>query len=228
MNRMLALVAAVFLGGCATIIEGTSQPVTVATPGADGANCTLSSPDGTYYLITPGTVTVEKSKHDISVLCKKEGYSDGAATLASNFEGWTLGNIIFGGIIGVGVDAISGALNDYQGSITIPMQRKVAAAVPLGEIAPAAGVVAPPAAMTDYSVRLGAYESADGAQQGWTDIWGQYWRQLSGVQPQLVSGQAAGGQPQFQLVGTGLTRERAQNLCFVMRQSGQPCEAARF
>ena len=96
MKRLLALVAAVFLSGCATIIEGTSQPITVATPGAEGASCTLSSPDGSYHVITPGTVTVNKSRHDISVRCKKDGYSDGLGTVPSNFEAWTIGNILLG------------------------------------------------------------------------------------------------------------------------------------
>jgi len=227
MKRLLVLAAAVFLGGCATIIEGTSQNVAVSTPDVEGASCTFNSRDTTYHVVTPGTIRVGKSRNDIRGVCKKQGYEDGSGTLASSFEPWTVVSVLFG-LIGIGVDVASGAWMGYEDSIAIPMRRNAAAAIPYGAQAPAAGRVVQPAAMAAYGVRLGAYQSADGAQQGWAEIWGRYWQQLSGVQPQLAPAQAAGGQPQYHLYGRGLTRARAENLCFVMRQSGQPCEAVRF
>jgi len=108
------------LGACASIVEGTDQTVTVITD-PSGANCTLMR-DGEVVAVanpTPSSVVVDKSKNDISVLCEMEEHFDGAATLDSSFQGMTFGNIIFGGIIGVGVDAASGAMNEYPSTVTV-------------------------------------------------------------------------------------------------------------
>src|SRR3546814_7416283 len=70
---------------------------------------------------TPGTVQIEKSKDTITVRCKKEGFFETAETLDSEVQGMTFGNILFGGIIGVAVDASSGAMNQYPSSVTIAL-----------------------------------------------------------------------------------------------------------
>ena len=73
--------------------------------------------------MTPGSVTVGRSKHDISVRCVKAGYQDGVGVISSQFEGWTAGNILVGGVVGWGVDAASGAQNEYPKNFQIAMQK---------------------------------------------------------------------------------------------------------
>lgn len=119
------LLAATQIGACASIVEGSTQSVLVTTPGVNDANCTLTSPEiGSQMVRTPGSVTLSKSKHDVQVACAKEGYQDGAGTIPSNFEGMTLGNILLGGVIGVGIDAASGAMHKYAPSVAIVMVKK--------------------------------------------------------------------------------------------------------
>ncbi|MBK9584972.1 MAG: hypothetical protein IPO55_03550 [Alphaproteobacteria bacterium] len=124
--KIVYCVTALFLlSGCSTIVEGKTQSVSVSTPGAEGAICTLSSPAiGNLSIKTPDTIMVQKSKHNIDVRCTKDCYEDTVGTIPSSFEGMTFGNIIFGGIIGVGVDAASGAMNNYQPSLMIQMTKK--------------------------------------------------------------------------------------------------------
>lgn len=121
--EMVAAVAVfgVALSGCATIVKGTTQSISVATPPVTGATCTLTSSEGTWYVTTPGSVTVHKTKNNIKVLCKKEGYKDADAVILSHFNGATAGNILAGGVIGLGVDAASGANYTYTSSSEIPM-----------------------------------------------------------------------------------------------------------
>lgn len=117
-----ALVASsVLLSGCASIVKGSTASIAIASPPVTGATCTLSSGQGSWSVMTPGAVSVERSKEDIQIRCVKDGYQDGIAVIPSNFEGWTVGNLIFGGIIGVGVDAATGAMNDYPNSFQVPM-----------------------------------------------------------------------------------------------------------
>ena len=74
-------VAGVALSGCATVIQGTTQSVSVNTPPVAGATCTLTSSEGTWYVTTPGSVTVHKTKNDLMAVCKKDGYQDATATI---------------------------------------------------------------------------------------------------------------------------------------------------
>ena len=119
--RLLAVVAASFLlANCSTIVEGTDQSVTVLTHPA-GANCSLERRGAIVGVVnpTPGSVMVDKSKDNIAVTCEKQGYQRTASAIRSEFQGMTFGNILFGGLIGVAIDASSGAMNEYPPSVTL-------------------------------------------------------------------------------------------------------------
>jgi len=112
----------ILLCSCSTIVKGTKQEVSVATPGVQGAMCTLTSPAiGTRTVQTPGNIVLPKSKHNVSVACAKQCYTDGVGVLASETEIMTAGNVVFGGLIGLGVDAASGAMNKYEPGVDIAM-----------------------------------------------------------------------------------------------------------
>lgn len=125
MKRLISvatLLAAFSASGCATIVEGSSTTVTVDTR-PPGAVCDLKRDGQTIAVInpTPGSISVSKSKHDINVRCEREGYEDAVGVVGSEFQAMTFGNILFGGLIGVAVDASSGAMNEYPPLITITM-----------------------------------------------------------------------------------------------------------
>ena len=112
----------ILLAACSTIVKGTDQQVSVATPGVQGAMCELSSPGiGTRAVQTPANIVLPKSRHNVAVRCVAQCYGDGVGTLASHTEIMTAGNVLFGGIIGLGVDAASGAMNTYDPSVEVIM-----------------------------------------------------------------------------------------------------------
>jgi hypothetical protein len=111
----------VAVSGCATIIDGTKQSVSVSTTPVQGADCTLVNSEGTWFVTTPGSVEVHKTKNDLTVTCKKDGYQPGSQVAVATFGGATFGNIVAGGIIGVGVDAASGANYYYNTPIMVPL-----------------------------------------------------------------------------------------------------------
>ena len=106
--------------GCATILAGKSQTVTVAT-NPSGARCELIREGRVIGTVenTPGAVTLMKTKHDIDVICRKDGFTDGKGFGESGTEGATFGNIILGGLIGWGVDSAVGADNKYPEVMTV-------------------------------------------------------------------------------------------------------------
>jgi hypothetical protein len=134
----VAAVAAlgVTMSGCASIIAGTSQDISVSTPPAEGARCVLSSRAGSSEVTTPGVVHVEKSGHDIQASCAKAGFAPASTIIASGVEPWTFGNIIFGGLIGVVVDWATGAIHKYPSHVQIPMQPTGPAEAPMQPYAP--------------------------------------------------------------------------------------------
>lgn len=124
----LSLIAAVALSsltGCASIVSGTSQVISVETlhPSGNiaGASCKLQNDKGVYYVTTPGTVTVHRAYGDMNVKCEKPGFDPGMATVKSSTKAMMAGNIVFGGFIGAGVDAASGAAYDYPALFQVMM-----------------------------------------------------------------------------------------------------------
>jgi hypothetical protein len=135
----VALLATVVMGaasltGCASIVSGTSQVVSVETLHSSGnvagAMCKLENDKGVYYVTTPGTVTIHRAYGDMNVKCDKPGFDAGLATFKSSTKGMMAGNIVFGGFIGAGVDAASGAAYDYPTLFQVVMGQQ--AAVPTG------------------------------------------------------------------------------------------------
>lgn len=112
--------------GCASIVGGTNQSISVETRsmGGDlvaGANCKLENPKGTWYVTTPGSVTIHRAYDDLSIYCTKTGEQPGIASAKSSTKGMAFGNILFGGVIGVGVDTATGAAYDYPTLITVQL-----------------------------------------------------------------------------------------------------------
>jgi hypothetical protein len=112
----------VFTAGCATITTGGSQTISVKTE-PEGADCRFSQGGNVVARVnpTPGPILVGKTSDSISVLCRKDGYQDTAGTVGSEFQLMTFGNILLGGLIGIVVDASTGASAKYPEAVTIPL-----------------------------------------------------------------------------------------------------------
>ena len=130
------------LTGCASIVNGTNQVVSVETraPGGSvsGANCKLQNDKGVFYVTTPGTVTVRRAYGDMVVTCDKSGMPTTTASFKSSTKAMLAGNIIFGGAIGAGVDIASGAAYDYPALLQIMMKDGITEATATVLPAPAA------------------------------------------------------------------------------------------
>lgn len=101
----LLLVSCSLLTGCSTIMHGTCQNVAIS-----------SNPPSARVWVdkllvgrTPLNVKLERNKnHTVSI--ELEGYRPYEVYLEKNISAWILGNIVFGGFIGIGIDAISGGI----------------------------------------------------------------------------------------------------------------------
>lgn len=104
--------------GCATIVSGKTQDVMIR-----------SNPSGAMVKIdeivsgtTPMVANlVRKKRHAISI--SKNGFQEINQATTRGFNGWYLGNIILGGIIGLITDPITGAMYDVEPeeiNVTLP------------------------------------------------------------------------------------------------------------
>src|SRR6187200_3439094 len=90
-------------GARATIVQGVSQDVQVATDPA-GAACELRDKDGKVLdevALTPGYVRVRKGLQSYVVACRKEGFLDATSTLESGIEGDQAAGMTWGALSGL-------------------------------------------------------------------------------------------------------------------------------
>lgn len=94
------------LAGCATVMNGTSQPVEFQSEpsGAQAALVTGLKCD------TPCSYSLKRGK-DTAVTFSKDGYKSETVYIQSRTGGSAFGNILAGGIIGGVVDGSNGASN---------------------------------------------------------------------------------------------------------------------
>jgi hypothetical protein len=137
MLRLLACAAALACtAGCATVIRGTQQDFAIqSTP--PGATASLSTGQS---CVTPCSLRLPR-KEDFDVSFSMDGYDSGTAHVTSGWsragtQTFVIGNIILGGLVGMGVDASSGATRDLWPN---PL---VVTLVPSGQTAGASAEVA--------------------------------------------------------------------------------------
>jgi hypothetical protein len=115
--RIFAIAAlGVALGGCASVTRGTTENIAISsTP--SGAEAVVSGLDVPTTCTTPCSIVAKRSA-DISITFEKPGYEPQTIQLtkeipATGAAGFA-GNIIAGGLVGMGVDAVTGAALDHK------------------------------------------------------------------------------------------------------------------
>jgi hypothetical protein len=126
-KEFVAVLSLIAVAACSTIVSGPHQDLAINTNPA-GAKCDLhrkDSNDQDHVIATvektPGNAYIEKTRRDINVLCSKDGYQESTYLNKSGLDGWVWGNILIGGLIGLGVDAGTGSYNKYDAAANINM-----------------------------------------------------------------------------------------------------------
>ena len=105
LGRSLLLVAIATLAGCCSIIHGTRQDVGISSAPTGASVKVDNAPSGNTPLVAKLT---RKDNHIVHV--ELAGYQPVDMTLTRSVSGWVWGNIVFGGLIGLAVDAIDGGM----------------------------------------------------------------------------------------------------------------------
>ncbi len=189
--RSLAAVAVAalfsFLSGCASIVSGTNQPVSVDTPGCEAASCQLTNDKGTWFVKSPGSVTVNRAYGNLTVVCSKEGFGSATTSVSSTTKGMAFGNIILGGVIGAGVDMSTGAAYDYPTTISVPLNCVSVARAVVAEVTPASAK-----SKSRFGVRVEDVSQALAGSLGFSDLSGAVITQVQPGSPAEAAGLKVG------------------------------------
>lgn len=118
MKRFIGLAAllpvALLSGACATLTRGTTEQFVIESTPAGAA---VKTSHGFTCPATPCTFSLQR-KEPFTVTVSKDGFVTQTAEVKSEVAGGgaagMAGNVLLGGLIGIGVDATSGALNDLS------------------------------------------------------------------------------------------------------------------
>lgn len=118
-NRVLAFVVAstLLLNSCASIVSKSNYPISINSTPSD-AKISITNKKGIeiYKGTTPANLKLKSgagffSKASYQVKFEKDGYETKIVPINFKLDGWYIGNIIFGGVIGfLIVDPATGAM----------------------------------------------------------------------------------------------------------------------
>ena len=115
-RSLLAAAIALPCVGCASVTRGTTENISImSTP--SGAIADVAGLDIPTQCVTPCVVQAKRNA-DITITINKDGYQPQIIPLTKDIPGTGAagfaGNILLGGIVGMGVDAATGAALDHK------------------------------------------------------------------------------------------------------------------
>jgi len=118
------------LSGCASIVSDSKYPVSFSSTPSDAQ---ISIEDDTGQTIysgeTPTTVSLDSSEGffqpaEYVIRIEKEGYSARQTTVKGDLDGWYIGNLAFGGLIGwIIVDPATGAMWKLNEKVNVSLSK---------------------------------------------------------------------------------------------------------
>lgn len=118
-NKFLSIVMAstILLTSCASIVSKSNYPISInSSPSEASISITDKKGKEVYKGFTPANLKLKSGtgyfgKASYQIKFEKEGYETKIVPINFKFDGWYIGNIVFGGLIGfLIVDPLTGAM----------------------------------------------------------------------------------------------------------------------
>lgn len=118
LERLVLAAGLASLSACASIVSDNDSTTYISTE-PEEARCELHGQDFKRVVNTPTSITLPADAAPITVACNAEGFQTTTAELDTSMDGWIVGNIIFGGLIGFAIDAARGAGQKFPPQIAL-------------------------------------------------------------------------------------------------------------
>lgn len=102
----LSIISCLLLSSCATIVSGSKQVVKF-TSSPSQANVSINNVNVGK---TPFETKLKRKIKEHKIVIQLDGYKPFETTLKRKFNAWYVGNLFFGGVVGLIVDPITGAI----------------------------------------------------------------------------------------------------------------------
>lgn len=120
--RLIALLTTAFaLTACAEVIDAWG-PSTRIQANPEVARCTLEGEGLQREVVTPVRVVLPKAASPVMVTCSAEGYRSSTHRLITRIDNSIATNLLFGSSVGVLIDIMSGAAEQYPSRILINLE----------------------------------------------------------------------------------------------------------
>jgi PEGA domain len=124
------VVSASTLAACSTVTRGTTSQIQIVSEPA-GASVRTSM---NHSCTTPCTLTVNR-KDEFAVIISLAGYKEQTVEVKTRLAGAGVagfaGNVIIGGVVGMGVDAVTGStLEHFPNPLEIKLEKEAPAQAP--------------------------------------------------------------------------------------------------
>jgi hypothetical protein len=138
---LLAAIGCLSLSACATVTRGSNDAWSVTS---EPTGARVETTNGHFCAATPCAIRM-KRKSEFTATVTKAGYKPATIAVTHKTSGagaaGVAGNVLLGGIIGLGVDAATGASQDLTPNpATVTLEAMETAAQPAPAPAPAAAV----------------------------------------------------------------------------------------
>ena len=130
MKRYVRSIIGVFLAlilmlghfNCATIVHGTKQDISIkSAPAQAEVIIKTKGGDVVFKGKTPATAKLQR-KNEYDVFIRLEGYKETKVHISKSFDALYLGNLVCGGVVGLLIDAMNGAMNKLEpGEINVTL-----------------------------------------------------------------------------------------------------------
>ncbi len=130
-KKSCALLSVFLLGACAYAMNESNQPLTVLTPGTEGAECDVYSDNVRYIFHPPETRNIIKSQDNLVVDCMAPGNRHKKVVIESGIENNTLLNASNGIAPGLAWDYASKAMFKFPSTVNVDFSDDPPNAMPL-------------------------------------------------------------------------------------------------
>lgn len=90
MKKVMCLVSVLLVGGCATIMNGPTQEITVTS---DPPGAIVTPTDYKCWIKTPGIITLDRNNNTV-LTARLYGYKDAKQEISWGISPWAFGNLV--------------------------------------------------------------------------------------------------------------------------------------